>query len=599
MHLSIPPTYPTDPPKAFFRTKIFHPNIEPETGAVCVETLKRDWKSTLTLRDVLVTISCLLVYPNASSALNPEAGMLLEGGGGEGWDGFEKRAKLMTRLQAAVPRELKDLAREAQRRGEADMAEEDQEKRIQKGKGRQEIERKDSGYEEVASTSDRTERPRRRRRGLLDSQEAHAPAPRTRRSARTPQLASTPLASVILPPPRPFVSQSATDDVFGSICLPHPTQQTHRTPQIQPSNDDAESDSELQDADQENQTSASLMASKPTLHPSPIRNGPSIPLGELSISDPVEETDDTEVDANESSAFLSDSMEAEYPPSPRKSPVKTQRRSSEDHYVEHPPSPRKESPRKGRALEYPPSPRKQSPAKSGAARRGFLFAPSSIPTSDIFAPSAASSSRLDLFSSRDTGAGGAGHFFTPHMNNQMHPALFSTQETPDVANMTEESEFEMSFEVLRQSERKKKHLLASPPRRKNRHRVRTRGVDFEPEAVEEETELEDSMLVGARQLRSRTITPARLEAPRSKRRQTPPASAATDYSIVTGMTITGKKSPRVEKSPRSAMKSSKTAEQKKKEDLEAKLWKLCGGNVDRWNRGDFGGDFMNIKASRW
>lgn len=76
LHLDIPPTYPTAAPTAFFRTRCWHPNVDEATGAVCVETLKRDWSSTLKLRDVLVTISCLLIQPNPASALNEEASTL-------------------------------------------------------------------------------------------------------------------------------------------------------------------------------------------------------------------------------------------------------------------------------------------------------------------------------------------------------------------------------------------------------------------------------------------------------------------------------------------------------------------------------------------
>jgi ubiquitin-conjugating enzyme E2 S len=54
LSLRMPEDYPKSPPKAFFRTKIFHPNVEEGNGAVCVETLKRDWDSKLTLKDVLV-----------------------------------------------------------------------------------------------------------------------------------------------------------------------------------------------------------------------------------------------------------------------------------------------------------------------------------------------------------------------------------------------------------------------------------------------------------------------------------------------------------------------------------------------------------------
>jgi len=81
---------------------------------VCVDTLKRDWSDKLRLRDVLVTISCLLIQPNPASALNAEAGKLAA----EDWDGFCRRARLMAGIHAGVPAELKELVREAQGRGE-------------------------------------------------------------------------------------------------------------------------------------------------------------------------------------------------------------------------------------------------------------------------------------------------------------------------------------------------------------------------------------------------------------------------------------------------------------------------------------------------
>ncbi|GFF46874.1 ubiquitin-conjugating enzyme E2 S [Aspergillus udagawae] len=114
LHLKMPEDYPKSPPKATFKTRIWHPNVEESTGAVCVDTLKRDWKSTLTLKDVLVTISCLLIYPNPDSALNSTAGALLQ----EDYDAFARQAKLMTSIHAPVPPDLKTAVVEAKSRGE-------------------------------------------------------------------------------------------------------------------------------------------------------------------------------------------------------------------------------------------------------------------------------------------------------------------------------------------------------------------------------------------------------------------------------------------------------------------------------------------------
>ncbi|EAW07711.1 putative ubiquitin conjugating enzyme E2 [Aspergillus clavatus NRRL 1] len=117
LHLKMPEDYPKSPPKATFKTRIWHPNVEESTGAVCVDTLKRDWKSTLTLKDVLVveqTISCLLIYPNPDSALNSTAGALLQ----EDYNAFARQAKLMTSIHAPVPTDLKTAVLEAKSRGE-------------------------------------------------------------------------------------------------------------------------------------------------------------------------------------------------------------------------------------------------------------------------------------------------------------------------------------------------------------------------------------------------------------------------------------------------------------------------------------------------
>lgn len=68
--------YPTEPPAAFFATRIFHPNIGPR-GEVCVNTLKRDWSPAVTIAHILAIVKCLLIEPGPDSALNEDAGKLL------------------------------------------------------------------------------------------------------------------------------------------------------------------------------------------------------------------------------------------------------------------------------------------------------------------------------------------------------------------------------------------------------------------------------------------------------------------------------------------------------------------------------------------
>lgn len=87
--------FPAQPPKAYFITKIFHPNVA-SNGEICVNTLKKDWKPELGIRHILLTVKCLLIVPNPESALNEEAGKLLL----EDYEEYSSRAKLYTEIHA-------------------------------------------------------------------------------------------------------------------------------------------------------------------------------------------------------------------------------------------------------------------------------------------------------------------------------------------------------------------------------------------------------------------------------------------------------------------------------------------------------------------
>lgn len=99
MKLVLGKDYPQSPPRGFFLTKIFHPNVSAK-GEICVNTLKKDWKANLGLKHILITVKCLLIYPNPESALNEEAGKLLL----EQYTEYSKQAKLMTEVYARPPK---------------------------------------------------------------------------------------------------------------------------------------------------------------------------------------------------------------------------------------------------------------------------------------------------------------------------------------------------------------------------------------------------------------------------------------------------------------------------------------------------------------
>lgn len=99
MRLVLGSEFPQAPPKGYFLTRIFHPNVA-KNGEICVNVLKKDWKPSLGLRHVLLVIRCLLIEPFPESALNEEAGKMLM----EDYDAYAKHARLMTSIHAVKSR---------------------------------------------------------------------------------------------------------------------------------------------------------------------------------------------------------------------------------------------------------------------------------------------------------------------------------------------------------------------------------------------------------------------------------------------------------------------------------------------------------------
>lgn len=85
--------FPQTPPKGYFITKIFHPNVNHETGEICVNTLKKDWNSQAwNLKTIYEVIRCLLIVPFPESALNQEAAKMFM----ESYQEYFNMAKMLT-----------------------------------------------------------------------------------------------------------------------------------------------------------------------------------------------------------------------------------------------------------------------------------------------------------------------------------------------------------------------------------------------------------------------------------------------------------------------------------------------------------------------
>lgn len=74
--VTIPITYPYDPPKAQCDTMIYHPNIDWE-GHVCLNILRADWMPVLNLGAVCFGLVTLFLQPNPDDPLNKEVAQLM------------------------------------------------------------------------------------------------------------------------------------------------------------------------------------------------------------------------------------------------------------------------------------------------------------------------------------------------------------------------------------------------------------------------------------------------------------------------------------------------------------------------------------------
>lgn len=69
LDIQIPERYPFEPPKLYFKTRIYHPNIDWNTGFVSLELLGRGWSPAIDIKSALEMVRIIMEEPDPDNPI--------------------------------------------------------------------------------------------------------------------------------------------------------------------------------------------------------------------------------------------------------------------------------------------------------------------------------------------------------------------------------------------------------------------------------------------------------------------------------------------------------------------------------------------------
>ena len=102
----IPESYPFQPVKMKFITKVYHPNVSSQSGAICLDILKDAWSPVLTLKSTLISLQSLLCSPEPNDPQDAEVAKHYM----TSKSSFEETARYWTMIYAGGPGKVQGKA---------------------------------------------------------------------------------------------------------------------------------------------------------------------------------------------------------------------------------------------------------------------------------------------------------------------------------------------------------------------------------------------------------------------------------------------------------------------------------------------------------